>query len=332
MKESVTDLISVIIPVYNVEKYLDKCLDSLVNQTYKNIEIIVVDDGSPDNCPVICDEWAKKDNRIKVIHKENGGLSSARNTGIDIASGEFVAFVDSDDWVDLNTLEVAYKMISSGNYDLSIYSLLPEYGTETEQYISGYDTNYCDRKELFGLILNDNYVCGYACNKLFKRTLIGDLRFDESLLSCEDIDFCAKYAAKCKNAVYTTAKFYHYRQRNDSMTGEYKYNVRKLSVLTAYENIMPIFREYDFEDYYKLERNYLKIALNIKGRMILSKVNDNDVSERLEKIIKEYYSKVIRNSDNSVLIKANIIFTRLFPGLLLKMKQFVLKMRRGLND
>ena len=325
-------LISVIIPVYNVEKYLDKCLDSLVKQTYKDLEIILVDDGSPDNSPAMCDKWAKKDGRIKVIHKGNGGLSSARNAGLDIASGEFVAFVDSDDWVDENTLEVAYKMISSGNYDLSIFAMIPEYGTETEQYISVYDTNCCDCKELFSLILNTEYVCGYACNKLFKRTLIGDLRFDESLLSCEDIDFCAKYASKCENAVYTTAKFYHYRQRNDSMTGEYKYNVCKLSVLTAYENIMPIFREYDFEEYYKLERNYLKIALNIKGRMILSKIKDNDVSKRLDRIIKEYYPRVIRNSDNSLLIKSNIIFTRLFPGLLLKMKQFVLKNRRGLND
>ena len=326
------DLISVIIPVYNVEKYLDKCLDSLVNQTYKDLEIILVDDGSPDNCPAMCDGWAKKDNRIKVVHKENGGLSSARNAGLDIALGEFVAFVDSDDWVDLNTFEAAYKMISLGNYDLSIFSLLPEYGTETEQYIIRYDTNYCDRKELFGLILDADYVCGYVCNKMFKRTLIGDLRFDESLLSCEDIDFCTKYASKCENAVYTTAKFYHYRQRNNSMTGEYKYNVRKLSVLTAYENIMPIFKEYDFEDYYKLERNYLKIALNIKGRMILSKVKENDVSERLERIIKKYYKKVINNMDNSALIKANIILTRLFPGLTLKIKQFVLKTRRGLND
>lgn len=325
-------LVSIIVPVYNVEKYLDKCIESIVNQTYKNIELILVDDGSPDNCPNICDDWAKKDDRIKVIHKKNGGLSSARNVGIDNAEGEYLAFVDSDDWVDLNAFEVALKMISSDGYDLSTFALLPEFDTETKQCISDYDINVCNQKELFNLILDTDYVCGYACNKLFKRNIVGDLRFDESLLSCEDIDFCAKYATKCKRAVYTTAKLYHYRQRNDSMTGEYKYNVRKLSVLTAYENIMPIYKIYDSEDYYKLERNYLKIALNIKGRMILSKIKDDEVKNRLERIIKEYYKVVINNPNNSVSVKANIIVTRLFPGLLLRAKQLVLKKRRGLKN
>ena len=93
-------LISVIVPIYNVEKYLARCVDSIVNQTYKNLEIILVDDGSPDSCPDICDVWKEKDDRIKVIHKKNGGLSDARNAGLDIAQGEYVAFVDSDDFID----------------------------------------------------------------------------------------------------------------------------------------------------------------------------------------------------------------------------------------
>ena len=101
------DTISVIVPVYKVEKYLDRCIESIVNQTYKALEIILVDDGSPDNCPEMCDNWAKKDNRITVIHKENGGVSSARNAGIGIATGKYIHFVDSDDWLELN----AYKTI-----------------------------------------------------------------------------------------------------------------------------------------------------------------------------------------------------------------------------
>ena len=94
------ELISVIIPIYNVEAYLDECIASVIAQTYSNLEIILVDDGSPDNCPQMCDEWAAKDSRIRVIHKENGGLSDARNAGIDIATGEYIAFVDSDDWIE----------------------------------------------------------------------------------------------------------------------------------------------------------------------------------------------------------------------------------------
>ena len=98
-------LVSVVVPVYKVEKYINKCIDSIINQTYKNLEIILVDDGSPDRCPQICDEYAKKDNRIKVIHKKNSGLGAARNTGIDAAKGEYIGFVDSDDWIMPNMYE-----------------------------------------------------------------------------------------------------------------------------------------------------------------------------------------------------------------------------------
>ena len=99
------NLVSVIVPIYNVEKYLEKCIESIVNQTYKNLEIILVDDGSQDNCPAMCDEWTQKDSRIKVIHKKNGGLSSARNAGLEVSNGEYISFVDSDDWLDENTFE-----------------------------------------------------------------------------------------------------------------------------------------------------------------------------------------------------------------------------------
>ena len=97
--------ISIIVPIYNVEKYLDRCIESIVGQTYKNLEIILIDDGSPDNCPQMCDEWAKKDDRIKVVHKENGGVSLARNKGMDIATGTYIGFVDSDDYIDKNMYE-----------------------------------------------------------------------------------------------------------------------------------------------------------------------------------------------------------------------------------
>ena len=108
------DVIAVVLPIYNVEKYLDRCLDRIVNQTYKNLEIILVDDGATDNCPSMCDEWAKKDSRIKVIHKKNAGLGMARNTGIENATGEYICFFDSDDYVDKNM----YKKL----YDLQLYT------------------------------------------------------------------------------------------------------------------------------------------------------------------------------------------------------------------
>ena len=116
-------LVSIIIPIYNVEKYLNGCIESVVKQTYTNLEIILIDDGSPDNCPQICDEWAKKDQRIKVIHKENGGQGIARNTGIENATGEFVCFLDSDDYLDLTTIEKAYALAKKECAEIVVYGL-----------------------------------------------------------------------------------------------------------------------------------------------------------------------------------------------------------------
>ena len=104
-------LISVVLPIYNVENYIEKCMESVLNQTYKNIEIILVDDGSPDNCPIICDQYVKEDNRVKVVHKENGGLSDARNAGIKVANGDYITFIDSDDYVDKDYVEFLYNTI-----------------------------------------------------------------------------------------------------------------------------------------------------------------------------------------------------------------------------
>ena len=119
MNESI--LISVVIPVYNVERYIERCVTSVVNQTYRNLEIILVDDGSPDKCPELCDEWAKKDNRIKVIHKKNAGLGMARNTGIDNATGDYICFFDSDDYIELNTIYECVKRIQSGQPDIILF-------------------------------------------------------------------------------------------------------------------------------------------------------------------------------------------------------------------
>ena len=125
------DLISVIVPVYNVEAYLDKCISSIVNQTYRNLEIILVDDGSPDNCPAMCDAWAKKDSRIRVIHKLNGGLSDARNAGMTVTTGELMAFVDSDDWIDVHYIEYLYNALRQSNADISACDLREVYDDTT---------------------------------------------------------------------------------------------------------------------------------------------------------------------------------------------------------
>ena len=116
-------LVTVVLPIYNVEKYLDRCINSVVNQSYKNLEILLIDDGSPDNCPSICDDWAKKDSRIRVIHKENQGLGMARNTGIDNASGKYICFFDSDDYIELDTIEKSVKLLEKDNSDIIVFGV-----------------------------------------------------------------------------------------------------------------------------------------------------------------------------------------------------------------
>ena len=321
-------LISIIVPIYNVEKYLDKCVESIVNQTYKCLEIILVDDGSPDNCPQMCDDWGKKDSRIKVIHKNNEGVSKARNCGIDNAAGEYIMFIDSDDWIDEDTIEELYEIIKNENVDIVSFSFNREYDDDTTKNI--HNDEYCIfyKKNIFEQLLDDDSVAGYVCNKVFRRNLIGDQRLDSDLYCCEDLEFCVRVAKSSCKVAHTKNRFYHYRQRPDSITGNFSYNPKILSIIKAYQKILPIFIEYDKKDVYKIERNLLKQNLNIKGRMKLSKAYDKDVLDMLNSNINDLYSSVILNKNNSFVVRLNIFITKLFPATSLKIKQTIVKNKR----
>lgn len=322
-----SELISIIVPVYNVEKYVSNCLDSLIKQTYFNIEIIIIDDGSTDNSGTICDMYALNDKRIKVIHTKNRGLSAARNEGLHNSNGDYIGFIDSDDWLSENTIEILYNLLVNNNSDFSVCGIIDEYIKPTEK-IKNNNNSYhiVNKKDIYKKIIDDKNFYGYVWNKLFKRNIIEseNLIFDEKLLSCEDIDFLVKYVVKSNVAVYTTEKLYHYRHHSNSMTGDFTYNERKLSILDAYEHIIPIYKEYCEEYINKIYSNYLKIAINIKGRMKLSKVNDTKTSLRLNRIIQTYYPIVLKDKNNSLLLKGNIYLSSKFPGEILKLKQKIL--------
>lgn len=321
------DLISVIVPVYNVAPYLRKCLDSLCAQTYQNLEILVVDDGSTDESGRICDEYAKCHSQIRVFHTENHGLSAARNDGLNHATGTYVGFVDSDDWVEPETFETLHRLITVASAEMSSCGMFWAYNEHSSSRAHTSSENTCQQKEAFTRAAEDEQFYGYVCNKLYRRDIIGEQRFDEMLLSLEDYDFTAAFLAKIKFAAFTNAPLYNYRQRGDSMTGDFNYNFRKLSILDAYEKIMPLYQEYDPETVPLLRRNYLKISINIQGRMRLSHVEDEAVAKRLQRIIADNYKLVIHSKQVSVGEKANIYFSKLFPGLMLKGKQTLLKLR-----
>lgn len=175
-----TEKISVIIPIYKVELYLKQCLDSVLGQTYQNLEIICVDDGSPDRCGEICEEYAKKDTRIRVIHRENGGLSAARNTGIDAATGEYICFIDSDDFVRETFIEYLYGLIKKYGAEIAVCPLsqfISEQKSCTMQ--GGVEQGMSPTEALSYIFLNFKYVGVYAWNKMYHRDLFTSIRYPE---------------------------------------------------------------------------------------------------------------------------------------------------------
>jgi len=214
-----TPKISVIVPVYGVEEYLPKCLDSILNQTFRDLEVIAVDDGSPDRCGEICDEYAEKDDRIRVIHKENGGLSSARNAGLDIARGEFLSFVDSDDTLTPDCYEKAIgysekygaDLVCFGNWEIRMGTgeRKPGLCPQKEELISG--------TELTRRIFTWENLDSAACDKLFRRELFDGVRFPSGVWS-EDVAVIYRATLKAEKVALCPERFYCYLIREGSIT------------------------------------------------------------------------------------------------------------------
>lgn len=217
-------LISVVVPVYKVEDYLKTCIESVLNQSYQNIEVILVDDGSPDNSPQICDEYASIDKRVNVIHKLNGGLSNARNTGLRIAKGDYIIFLDSDDyWSDRNALLTLVDIIKC-NIKVDIiyfrrFAFSHESGLELYRYpefkIEKVNGRSKDDSLLY-LISNDRFIPS-ACNKIVRRKVLEGIEFQEHILS-EDIDWNFKLTMHAEYLFVTNHLFYAYRVRKGSIT------------------------------------------------------------------------------------------------------------------
>lgn len=219
--------ISVIVPIYRIEKYLTQCVDSLLNQSFFNFELILVDDGSPDNCPEICDDYAKKDSRVKVIHKENGGLVSARKEGLKSAKGKYVTFVDGDDWVDKFYLDIMFKLADANNADLVVTGHFREFDGKIET-IKPKNVGIYNEKELKSTILPNAIYNGEFCehgmstyvwNKLFKKELLDQILFNvpNDVVMGEDAAITFSYLTITKSLVISSTPLYYYRQRHDSI-------------------------------------------------------------------------------------------------------------------
>ena len=238
-------LLSVIVPVYNVEAYLARCVDSLLTQSYENLEVILVDDGAKDNSGAICDDYAAKDARVRVIHKENGGLSSARNAGLAAATGEYIAFLDSDDWITLDAyshlvgLAEKYdvKLVCGGRYDVSgktgekTVGLCPK----KEEVISA--------EELVGRIFLWDGCDSSACDKLYHRSVLENFRYPEGKV-CEDVPVTYKIVLSAGSAAMSDRPFYHYYHRPGSITTDSAITEKTFHFSQHTEEIYPYIREH----------------------------------------------------------------------------------------
>ena len=224
-------LISVIVPIYKVEKHLDRCVESIVNQTYKNLEIILVDDGSPDNCPQMCDSWADKDKRIKVVHKENGGLSDARNAGMPFATGEIISFIDSDDWIELDMFEKMLNRMQEDNSDVVSCGVkwVEEDGTLIRDVTS--EDEILDTTAAMKELLNDIKLKQHVWNKIYKYDLIKDIPFEKGKYH-EDVFWSYQVVGIAKKVSVVKESFYNYVQRSNSIMGE-GFSAKRLDALDA---------------------------------------------------------------------------------------------------
>ena len=286
--------ISVIVPVYNVEQYLERCVDSIINQTYTNLEIILVNDGSTDNSGKLCDELAKKDERIRVIHKENGGLSDARNRGIDESESDLVGFIDSDDYIDSDMYEVLLKNLNNTDADLSMCALYDVYNNTPEAQVTNKETWKLSSEQAIKMVMEAKILSVTAVNKLYRKSLFTDLKFEVGKIA-EDAFIMIKLLDKCEKIVATNEKKYYYVHRENSITTQ-KFSTKFLNVIEAYEQNSNII----LEKYPKL-KDVAQTRMNwayfyVLDRLLLDdNYNDKELENKLISYLKNHRKDILND-------------------------------------
>lgn len=256
--------ISIIIPVYNAEKYIRKCLESILTQTHTNWEAILVDDGSPDNCGIICDEYAAKDNRFKVIHQANGGVSVARQTGLDNAKGEYIIHCDSDDWVEPNILEEMLQCAIANNADMVICDFIEEHNHYSRYNSQGIEKR-TNSEAIRNKLLKDELL-GVLWNKLIKKDCIKGFRFiPTNIYYCEDLLFIIRILNNDIKIFHCPYGLYHYNLKNTASTCKSSDAKIILSRCNAIYEIEKITRKEEYNNIYYLKISVLKMLFLTKN-------------------------------------------------------------------
>ena len=318
--------ISIIVPVYKVEGYLKKCIESICNQTIKDIEIILVDDGSPDRCGEICDYYSKKDSRIRVIHKENGGLSDARNVGLEIATGKYIGFVDSDDFVSSDMFELLFDLCGKNNTSIAGCDLAYVYdGTDRVDYCSNAQEYIMTSSEFFELMLDvQKNVRTGVWNKLYKRELFNNVRFPKGKFF-EDVGTMYKLIFQADMISYVSVPGYYYlKQREGAITNE-KYSIREYDRLEMSLNMVEYIKKYQPQlQNVVIGYRAVNCHLTIINSMIESKINDTNMIQIIKSDLKRYYFQ-IAHSGISVFKKMQLLLLLINFDLY---KHFYLKLKK----
>lgn len=290
------DKISVIVPVYNCAPYLDKCLDSLVSQTYKNIEIILVDDGSTDTGGKICDRRAGTDSRFKVIHKPNGGLSSARNAGLEIASGNYFMFVDSDDWVEPEFCEKALQEIKSKGVSIVSFGLRFVYNDHTESKAIKEPRCISASDAILYTINEEEPIYNYVCNKIFSCSLFDGIIFPEGY-RFEDIAVMYLLFDRAKKIYVSDAILYNYLQRNNNITSTYNETKSIRDRFNLWIDRLKFLKAH----YPEVYMTALKEATDQAVDILVHFYKSADLSRKAFRFLKQYKKDIVGINDSRLL-------------------------------
>lgn len=318
--------ISIIVPVYNTEKYLEQSINSILNQTYENLEIIIVDDGSTDSSGLICEKYFKIDSRVKVIHKKNGGQSSARNLGLDLASGDYIGFVDSDDWISANMYEKLIIKAIQNNSDIVASNIwYMKKNKKIKKYSkTNSDLDFNRLTAMEEIFTNENLTFS-PCNKLYKKKLFDFLRFDEKII-LEDMDISYQLIDKSEIISYLSEPLYYYRY-NPSSTLRGKFNLRRLD-----EHLVKK-RMYDYYLYKypslsaKVYINFFEVGLILYSTLKAEKKFDIENYTFLIDFDKQTLLKILEESDLNFKIKLKIYLFLKSPNLLILILENKYKLR-----
>lgn len=286
------DLVSIIVPIYNSNKYIKRCIDSIINQKYKNIEILLIDDGSTDNSLELCNEYKGKDSRVSIISRKNMGVSFTRNEGIEKARGNYILFVDADDFLNYDC--ISFLMENNENYDVISFNYNIFSDNQTSKGINDFISNG------FKYDLNSkNGIKGYVWNKLYKKDIIGKIRFDCSIKICEDLLFNYEICFSTENILYKyfDKPLYNYYLNNESVSNTNFY--KDLTKFNAYEKIINLFEKKDIDISNQKKIDYI---LAINDYRFFNKKNIDFEKVKIIKNISKNYCKELRKTNNLFVI------------------------------